>query len=135
MLVSHSASRSVPTPMRARQSITVKAAGLGRRRSVLLAEPRGGLLRHARYGAKVAEVEGTKQVIIGARVKPVLELEGLRFRDLNGNGVLDPYEDWRLSRGGARCRPGRPDDTGGEDRPDGHQLPDDGHLSAGPRAH
>jgi beta-glucosidase len=45
----------------------------------------------------VAEVEGTKQVIIGARVKPVLELEGLRFRDLNGNSVLDPYEDWRLS--------------------------------------
>ena len=42
-------------------------------------------------------MEGTKQVIIGARVKPVLELEGLRFRDLNGNGVLDPYEDWRLS--------------------------------------
>ena len=42
-------------------------------------------------------MEGTKQLIIGARVKPVLELEGLRFRDLNGNGVLDPYEDWRLS--------------------------------------
>jgi beta-glucosidase len=38
-----------------------------------------------------------EQVMIGARVKPVLELEGLRFRDLNGNGVLDPYEDWRLS--------------------------------------
>ena len=35
--------------------------------------------------------------MIDARVKPVLELEGLRFRDLNGNGVLDPYEDWRLS--------------------------------------
>ena len=36
------------------------------------------------------------QVTIGARVKPVLDLEGLQFRDLNGNGVLDPYEDWRL---------------------------------------
>lgn len=32
-----------------------------------------------------------------ARVKPVLEAQGLRFKDLNGNGVLDPYEDWRLS--------------------------------------
>jgi len=42
-------------------------------------------------------VESMEQVMIGARVKPVLELEGLRFRDLNGNGVLDPYEDWRLS--------------------------------------
>ena len=38
-----------------------------------------------------------EQVMIGVRVKPVLELDGLRFRDLNGNGVLDPYEDWRLS--------------------------------------
>ncbi len=39
----------------------------------------------------------TSQVEIGVRVKPVLEVEGLRFRDLNANGVLDPYEDWRLS--------------------------------------
>ena len=39
----------------------------------------------------------TEQVDIAARVKPVLEVQGLRFRDLNGNGVLDPYEDWRLS--------------------------------------
>jgi hypothetical protein len=61
------------------------------------AEPLEDLLCHARYGAKVAEGESMKQVLIGARVKPVLELEGVRFRDLNGNGVLDPYEDWRLS--------------------------------------
>lgn len=38
-----------------------------------------------------------QQIDIGARVKPVLEVEGLVFRDLNANGVLDPYEDWRLS--------------------------------------
>lgn len=38
-----------------------------------------------------------EQVAIGARVKPVLTVDGLRFRDLNDNGVLDPYEDWRLS--------------------------------------
>ena len=38
----------------------------------------------------------SEQVDIGARVKPVLEVEGLRFKDLNGNGSLDPYEDWRL---------------------------------------
>jgi beta-glucosidase len=36
-------------------------------------------------------------VDVVARVKPVLEAQGLRFKDLNGNGVLDPYEDWRLS--------------------------------------
>ena len=28
---------------------------------------------------------------------PFLEIGGLRFRDLNRNGTLDPYEDWRLT--------------------------------------
>ena len=28
---------------------------------------------------------------------PILQQDGLRFRDLNKNGVLDPYEDWRLT--------------------------------------
>jgi beta-glucosidase len=28
---------------------------------------------------------------------PVLKQGGLQFKDLNRNGVLDPYEDWRLS--------------------------------------
>jgi len=28
---------------------------------------------------------------------PVLRQDGLQFRDLNRNGVLDPYEDWRLT--------------------------------------
>lgn len=27
----------------------------------------------------------------------ILEIDGFAFKDLNGNGVLDPYEDWRLS--------------------------------------
>lgn len=26
----------------------------------------------------------------------ILEADGFAFKDLNGNGVLDPYEDWRL---------------------------------------
>ena len=33
---------------------------------------------------------------IAARSKPVLQLGALRFKDLNANGQLDPYEDWRL---------------------------------------
>jgi beta-glucosidase len=33
---------------------------------------------------------------LGSRVKPVLTREGLRFRDLDGDGALAPYEDWRL---------------------------------------
>jgi beta-glucosidase len=38
-----------------------------------------------------------RQVAVAARVKPVLVVAGLRFRDLDGNGRLTPYEDWRLS--------------------------------------
>lgn len=30
------------------------------------------------------------------RVKKLIEQDGLQFKDLNGNGKLDPYEDWRL---------------------------------------
>ena len=26
----------------------------------------------------------------------ILEVDGYAFKDLNGNGILDPYEDWRL---------------------------------------
>jgi beta-glucosidase len=33
---------------------------------------------------------------VEARVKAVLEVDGKAFRDANGNGALDPYEDWRL---------------------------------------
>ncbi|MBB6254609.1 glycoside hydrolase family 3 protein [Nitrospirillum iridis] len=39
---------------------------------------------------------GAPQPVLGSRVKPLLTVDGLSFRDLNGNGALDPYEDWRL---------------------------------------
>lgn len=32
-----------------------------------------------------------------ARVKKIIEVDGYQFKDLNDNGVLDAYEDWRLS--------------------------------------
>lgn len=35
------------------------------------------------------------QPTIVAKAKPILSVDGLRFRDLNGNGTLDAYEDWR----------------------------------------
>ena len=37
------------------------------------------------------------QPTLGTRGVPIIEQGGLRFRDLNRNGVLDPYEDWRLA--------------------------------------
>lgn len=33
---------------------------------------------------------------IGTTVKAAIEVDGLFFKDSNGNGALDPYEDWRL---------------------------------------
>ena len=36
------------------------------------------------------------QRAIGSRKAQILTQNGLKFRDLNKNGVLDPYEDWRL---------------------------------------
>lgn len=39
------------------------------------------------------------QPVIGARAKAVLTLDGRQFKDSNGNGRLDPYEDWRLPVG------------------------------------
>jgi len=39
----------------------------------------------------------TQQPIIGARAANVLQLNGLLFKDLNKNGKLDVYEDWRRS--------------------------------------
>ncbi|WP_353065794.1 glycoside hydrolase family 3 protein [Arcanobacterium hippocoleae] len=37
-----------------------------------------------------------KQPKLEVRAKQLIEVDGLKFKDLNGNGKLDPYEDWRL---------------------------------------
>jgi beta-glucosidase len=37
----------------------------------------------------------TQQPVISARVASVLQVNGLLFKDLNKNGKLDVYEDWR----------------------------------------
>ena len=38
-----------------------------------------------------------KQPVLGYRSTKILEENGLQFKDLNRNGKLDKYEDWRLS--------------------------------------
>ena len=35
--------------------------------------------------------------VIGVTVKPVIEQDGLYFKDLNGDGVLSTFKDWRKS--------------------------------------
>jgi beta-glucosidase len=38
----------------------------------------------------------TAQPVLGTRTVKVLAIDGLSFRDLDRNGALDAYEDWRL---------------------------------------
>ncbi|MFZ4286040.1 glycoside hydrolase family 3 N-terminal domain-containing protein [Variovorax sp. HJSM1_2] len=35
--------------------------------------------------------------MLGARAKAIITVDSKQFKDLNANGKLDPYEDWRLS--------------------------------------
>ncbi|MDQ7990988.1 MAG: glycoside hydrolase family 3 N-terminal domain-containing protein [Candidatus Dactylopiibacterium sp.] len=37
------------------------------------------------------------QPVLATRVKSLLMVDGKQFKDLNANGQLDPYEDWRLT--------------------------------------
>lgn len=48
-------------------------------------------MAHAQHGTNI------QQKALSARVKKVIEVDGLEFRDLDGDGELTPYEDWRLS--------------------------------------
>lgn len=41
--------------------------------------------------------EAPAQPKLQARVKDIIEADGYQFKDLNDNGALDAYEDWRLS--------------------------------------
>lgn len=40
--------------------------------------------------------EATGQIRLSADSKQFIEVDGLQFKDLNANGQLDVYEDWRL---------------------------------------
>jgi beta-glucosidase len=37
------------------------------------------------------------QPTLTARAKSLIAVDGMQFKDLNANGKLDPYEDWRLT--------------------------------------
>src|SRR5690625_6421965 len=47
-------------------------------------------------GAATVPPADVEQPELGARVKNIIEVDGYEFRDLNDNGELDAYEDWRL---------------------------------------
>jgi beta-glucosidase len=39
----------------------------------------------------------TTQPVVQSSSSPIITIAGKKFRDLNRNGTLEPYEDWRLS--------------------------------------
>src|SRR5687768_17374132 len=53
------------------------------------------LTGHALAAAPAALAQAPVQPV-EARAKPTLVVDRLVFKDLNANGTLDPYEDWRL---------------------------------------
>jgi beta-glucosidase len=46
--------------------------------------------------AKAAATKPVAQPNVEGRKAPVITVAGMKFRDLDKSGVLDPYEDWRL---------------------------------------
>ena len=49
------------------------------------------------YEYAVVEADGEQiQLTYVPGVTTILEVDGLKFKDMNKNGELDPYEDWRL---------------------------------------
>ena len=56
------------------------------------------ILFSAALGASRGKRAGSepKQPILGHRSAQLLTVDGFTFKDLNRNGKLDPYEDWRL---------------------------------------
>ncbi|TMI67846.1 MAG: glycoside hydrolase family 3 protein, partial [Bacteroidetes bacterium] len=51
----------------------------------------------AMAGCGTGSNNNMKQPTVIARSATILEQDGLKFKDLNKNGKLDPYEDWRLT--------------------------------------
>ena len=49
----------------------------------------------ALLAAPAAEGQPRPQPVLGARVVEILRVDGALFKDLDKNGKLDPYEDWR----------------------------------------
>jgi beta-glucosidase len=55
------------------------------------------LVSVAGHAAAQAPSGPSSQPRLGARSAPILAIDGLRFRDLNRTGTVQPFEDWRLA--------------------------------------
>jgi beta-glucosidase len=58
--------------------------------------PLAGLALAAALSTTLIGQDTPPQPAIAARAKRVITVDGLAFKDLNADGSLEPYEDWRL---------------------------------------
>ncbi len=65
--------------------------------SLILPAFLGALLITVAVGTGAAGQAQSRQPVLGRRTAPLLKQGSLNFKDLNKNGRLDRYEDWRLS--------------------------------------
>jgi len=56
----------------------------------------GTVIMASLTGSLWAQGQTVPQPVLGHRGVPILKVGSLRFKDLNRNDRLDPYEDWRL---------------------------------------
>jgi len=55
----------------------------------------GAVAACALLAARGVEGQPRPQPVLGSRVVEILRVDGALFKDLDKNGTLDPYEDWR----------------------------------------
>jgi beta-glucosidase len=62
--------------------------------TVMAEEGSDSFERPFEVNVQIVEADGD-QVALESHVKNIIEVDGLKFKDLNDNGELDVYEDWR----------------------------------------
>ena len=73
--------------------VSRRKAGIRRLAGIAVAIP---LVLGPAVVTAAAAPEDPLQPTLGARAKDIIEHDGLQFKDLNDNGAVDAYEDWRL---------------------------------------
>ena len=68
-----------------------------RKTAVAAAASLVGLLAACGGSSDSTPVAEVQQPTLSARAKSLITVDGKQFKDLNANGKLDKYEDWRLS--------------------------------------
>ncbi len=53
-------------------------------------------IKESASGFFFIEAEGERPRLSAATADKFIQVDGEWFKDMNGNGELDPYEDWRL---------------------------------------